>query len=233
MTSFPPTTRAAILRRAREGYGDGLGKVPYSQMRLVKGTWRADCSGFVSRALGLTAAVGHDWWGGLNTVTLLTSGALVRLHDVDQLEGGDIVGNLGPGTAGDAGHVCVFDRWDNDIPTDNHYWVYEQAGGVTGPIHSRYNWPAPGSDGAWAPYRYAAIREDDTVPISPADRKAIAAEVIRQLNADDVVPTHSHHNPNNPTYTVPAALADVMEGVRRLLAQAGLPMPYDRSGDVA
>src|SRR5690349_14518244 len=108
--TWPSATRAQIVQRAQQGFGNGLNTTPYSQDTITTSGYRADCSGFVSRCLGLTSAVGFGFWGGLNTVTLLSSGCLFPIS-LDALQQGDLCGELGPGTAGDGGHVYVFDRW--------------------------------------------------------------------------------------------------------------------------
>ena len=48
---------------------------------------------------------------GLSTVTFITEG---YLHEItaDELQPGDLVGDYGPGTGGDPGHIVVFDHWD-------------------------------------------------------------------------------------------------------------------------
>lgn len=160
--TLPKTTRGQIIGRANQGFGTGLEKVPYSQDYFVGG-YRADCSGYVSRCLGLgpNDFPQADWWGGLNTVTLVTLGVLVPLGSPDDLLPGDVVGNVGPGTAGDAGHVAIFGGWLNSDPNDSHYWIYEQAGDTVGPLHRVLDWPYPG-ESRWLPYRYAG-----TIPPTP------------------------------------------------------------------
>jgi hypothetical protein len=154
MTTWPSATRAQIVARARQGFGNGLNTTPYSQDTITPSGYRADCSGFVSRCLGLTNAVGFGFWGGLNTVTLVSSGCLLPLPDPDALLQGDLCGELGPDTAGDNGHVYVFDRWLNTDPSDNRFYCWEQFGDNVGPSHTLRNWPYPD---VCAPYRYAGL----------------------------------------------------------------------------
>lgn len=159
MTTWPKATRAQVIARAKQGFGSGLNSVWYSQSTIVGG-YRADCSGFVCRALGLTSAVGHGWWGGLNTVTLVSSGAMYEINPND-LKPGDLCGNCGPGTAGDDGHVVVFDDWvTHNDPNDNRYRIYEQCGGTRGPIHRQITWPYPG-ESRWKAYRYRGITDQE------------------------------------------------------------------------
>lgn len=183
MTTWPKISRAQVVANAKKGFGTGLNKVWYSQDTLVDGQkYRADCSGFVCRALGLTSAVGNGWWGGLNTVTLVSSGALKRLASNDDLKQGDLCGELGPGTAGDGGHVYVFDKWVNNDPNDTRMWIWEQCGGTQGPIHVIRNWPYPSN---CAPYRYVGItdtEEDDMALDATKDYTAFKAMLVKFLN---------------------------------------------------
>jgi hypothetical protein len=125
-----------------------LGQVPYSQTAVRDPGWRTDCSGYVSMCLDLPKP-------GLSTVTLVTDGYLQPITR-DELRPGDLVGRCGPGTAGDAGHVVLFDRWDSGHDT---YWAYEFHGGPDpGPQHSLIDYPYRGLDGYEA-YRYQEITE--------------------------------------------------------------------------
>ena len=93
---------------------------------------------------------------GANTVTLVTDGFI---HEItrDELRPGDMVGNCGPGTGGDAGHVVLFDHWGQD---NTMYWAYELHGpyGLKGPEHSLIHYPYYGLDG-FKPYRYREIAD--------------------------------------------------------------------------
>ncbi len=142
--------RSEVVRRAATIWP--LGHVSYSQGALRNG-WRTDCSGYVSLCLNLTG-VG---WGGANTVTLVTEGFV---HEIarDALRSGDLVGHCGLGTAGDDGHVVLFDRWQTNDRT--HYWAYEMSGGM-GPRHRVIHYPYDGAGGGWKAYRYRSIAEDD------------------------------------------------------------------------
>jgi hypothetical protein len=139
------TSRIEVLRRA--GTLWPLGTVGYSQSGLRDG-YRRDCSGYVSMVLGIPASAG---WDGESTVTLLTDGWVYPITR-DQLQPGDLIGALGPGTDGDAGHVVIFERWIDDNRTA--YYGYEQAGGVNGPLHRRIGYPYDGNPG-FLPYRPA------------------------------------------------------------------------------
>jgi cell wall-associated NlpC family hydrolase len=139
-------TRREVLRRAATIWP--LGDVPYSQTTVRDPGWRTDCSGYVSMCLNLAQP-------GLSTVTLVTEG-LIREITRDELCPGDLVGRCGPGTAGDAGHVVLFERWDEAHAT---YWAYEFHGGPeNGPQHSLIHYPYHGQDGYQA-YRYTKITD--------------------------------------------------------------------------
>lgn len=142
-------TRSDVLTRARTGWP--MGGVPYSQSTEWADGYRQDCSGFVAMALGITS----EPWGGPNTAQLVTAG-YVHSIAVDDLKAGDLIGRLGPGTEGDAGHVQVFVSWDNDVPGDNGHTVIEQTGGGSGPHERHYGEWTPGY-GAW---RYNGITAD-------------------------------------------------------------------------
>ncbi len=102
-----PITREQILARAR--FWAAMG-VPYSMAAYTNDpqgkSYRTDCSGLVSMALKLETS--------LSTVTLPSQ--VVPISKADLLPG-DIVGNLGGGTAGAAGHVMIFARWADSSMT--------------------------------------------------------------------------------------------------------------------
>lgn len=124
----------AMLNRAYGGWG--LGTVVYSQETTNSPTHhRDDCSGYVSMVLGLDPP-------GLNTETLVSSGALVAISDPHV---GDFLGLCGPGTLGDVGHVAFI----TGVGINARYEVLEQRGGTTGPTVGVYQ-PLP--DG-WSFYR--------------------------------------------------------------------------------
>ena len=97
--------------------------VPYSMEAYTNGPdgrqYRTDCSGFVSMAYGLDTSY--------STVTLTEHFTEIPK---DELEPGDIIGNLGPGSGGAAGHVVIFTGWADEDHTT--FDVIEQAGGVGG-----------------------------------------------------------------------------------------------------
>jgi hypothetical protein len=89
---------------------------------------------------------------GASTVTLVTAGYIFEITR-DELKPGDLIGHCGPGTGGDAGHVVLFDHWDQGHST---YWAYELHGSPppNGPEHSLIAFPYHGMEG-YKPYRDA------------------------------------------------------------------------------
>jgi hypothetical protein len=141
-------TRSEVIQRAATIWP--LGHVPYSQMTVRNPGWRTDCSGYASMCLDLSAP-------GLNTVSLVTGGYIQEITP-DELLPGDLVGHCGLGTSGDAGHIVVFDHWDQGHVT---YWAYEFHGGPQlGPEHSLIHDPYHGLEG-YKPYRYKEIVDSE------------------------------------------------------------------------
>lgn len=122
--------------------------IPYSQTATQpdpQGTrYRTDCSGFVCMALHASAP-------GLNTVSLPSISHRINWGD---LKPGDLVGTLGPGTGGDAGHVTLFLEW-----VDGSHKAYRslECKGDNGCVQYQRNvgW----TDGPFTaqPYRYNNI----------------------------------------------------------------------------
>lgn len=116
--------------------------VPYSMEAYTHGPdgrqYRTDCSGFVSMAYGLDTSY--------STVTLPEHFTEISKDD---LQPGDIIGNLGAGSGGAAGHVVIFTGWTDD--TETSFTVIEQAGGVGG-VARTHTW----GDAFWSnnAYRY-------------------------------------------------------------------------------
>lgn len=154
-------TRAEVLHRAATLWPAGT--VPYSQTQIQQPTgYRQDCSGFASMCWAIPLDSGS--YGGENTVTLVTEGWMSEIAPAD-LQPGDAVGICGPGSAGDSGHIVLFEKWLNDIDSDDHYWMWEQAGGQSGPVHRVVNYPYGGPTGSWKAYRFRDI--SDGAPVAP------------------------------------------------------------------
>lgn len=168
-------TRAEILWRATHLWA--VGSVPYSQSSLASNGYRQDCSGFVSMCWALdTNAFG---WGGGTTVTLVTSGVMGEIPRAD-CQPGDAVGICGPGTGGDAGHVVLFDCWYNNDPNDDRFWVWEQAGGTSGPLHRVWNFANMGAE--WRAWRYKNINgSSSNIPSSGGSSMALEGQQAKDV----------------------------------------------------
>jgi hypothetical protein len=113
---------------------------------------------------------------GLSTVTLVTDGYISEISP-SELRAGDMVGCCGPGTAGDAGHIVLFDRWEQG---DQTYWAYEFRGGTElGPAHSLINYPYHGLDGYKA-YRYKDIADGGQQQPGAPPQIASSNQVVRR-----------------------------------------------------
>lgn len=153
-------TRADAMWWATHGWP--MRSVPYSQTTIEPKTgYRQDCSGYVCMALRIPPDAQPGGWGGLNTVTLVTGGYLYRI-DPDDLLPGDLIGSLGPGTAGDNGHIQIFTGWLNSDPTDSRYRCLEQSGGQRGPHEGVHDLDSNG----YQAYRYRDLA-DVTITVTP------------------------------------------------------------------
>lgn len=154
-------TRAEVINKAKTLWP--LGTVPYNQSAIHPGTgYRQDCSGYASMCWGIPPNE-NNGWGGQSTVTLVTRNYIQEIQPAD-LKPGDAVGICGPNTGGDAGHIVIFEKWVNDDPNDDHYWMYEQAGGQNGPIRRIVNYPYDGAQGQWKAWRLRTISEGPSLP---------------------------------------------------------------------
>lgn len=111
-------TREEVLNRATYWLNR---RVPYSMSNYTNDpqgrSYRTDCSGFVSMAFHLDVS--------------LSTTLPERFHPIakTELRRGDIVGNLGPGTGGSAGHVVIFNGWVDSSQTA--FYTIEQTPGYT------------------------------------------------------------------------------------------------------
>ena len=119
--------RQTVLDRGQNWVDRGI---PYSMEAYTTGpdgrSYRTDCSGFVSMAYGLDQSY--------STVTLPEHFTEINKDD---LQPGDIIGNLGAGSAGAAGHVVIFTGWTDSSKTS--FTAIEQTGGV-GATSSTHTW---------------------------------------------------------------------------------------------
>ncbi|AEO64624.1 97b6b99d-9902-4e66-a834-a03f2d8294e9 [Thermothielavioides terrestris] len=125
--------------------------VPYSMSKTYPDPqgrkYRTDCSGFVSMALHANAP-------GYSTVTLTD---IVKPIKWSELKPGDVVGTLGPGTAGASGHVTLFHSWADSAHKE--YNTLECRGTAYGCV--AYKRPVGWKDGSFTakPYRYIRVTD--------------------------------------------------------------------------
>jgi hypothetical protein len=144
----PGITRDQIIERARSWLRPS---VPYSQTQFHEneyGTYRTDCSGYVSMAWGLPGRPPNPH-GGLDTVGLAEVSYLI---DKRQLRAGDVL--LCPDGTNLTRHVAVFAQWADE--TEIVYWGFEQAGG-TGTVFRPIHYPYEPVSGAFRAFRYAGV----------------------------------------------------------------------------
>lgn len=174
-------TRDEVIARAKSRK-----KTWYSQSTITAG-YRDDCSGFVSWCLKLEADdVPGGFWGGGNTVSLVAKDGPLKEISLNDLKPGDFCGNCGPGSAGDDGHIVVFDKWRNQDPNNSDYWIYEQAGGQVGPTHRMITWPYPG-ESKWKAYRYKKIVDKKTASAPAKDDDKVTRTSLSVTGVQPVV----------------------------------------------
>ncbi|HVT69424.1 MAG TPA: hypothetical protein VHF26_16860 [Trebonia sp.] len=150
-TRYPHGTisRAQILQRAQSWLNE---KVPYSEVAWWtdhNGTYRQDCSGYVSMAWGLNQDIDF-WTGNLNTVS----------HVIDQSEllPGDILLS--------ASHTVIFAGWANAGHTLFDYYEESHPG-----TDARFVVDAPLSRylvNGFTPFQYDGVTGGDTaLPANP------------------------------------------------------------------
>ncbi|MDR6978595.1 hypothetical protein J2X68_005321 [Streptomyces sp. 3330] len=135
----PPTTRADIIRRAKEWVS---AEVPYSMSSYWYDGYRQDCSGFVSKAWNLQ---GNEWTGSLHQFgTRITK---------EELQPGDILLFHNPSNPEKGSHVVIFGGWTDY--THSYYLVYEQ----TRPTTRRQTTPYAywSNSDRYVPYRYKGL----------------------------------------------------------------------------
>lgn len=101
----------------------------------------------------------------MNTIDL--ANVVSRINKED-LQAGDILGVIGPGTGGDNGHVLIFDQWAD--AGHNNYYAYELASGNNTAYHVVKYPYGSANPGVYYPYRYRSIVNDPApvVSVGPA-----------------------------------------------------------------
>lgn len=150
------------IERAQSWVDAGVGYQAGGTYSNQYGTYRTDCSGFVSMALGLP--------------TSYTTGTLESVSYAiakDGLEPGDIINNPAEGASG---HVVLFAGWADDART--RYIAYEES--PSGGAHvSEIPYPYWPGYGTFTPRRYTGIRVESPEPIP-------APEPIKQSKPERV-----------------------------------------------
>lgn len=144
---YGPITRAQIIQRALAWISQ---QVPYSQTSWwvdSEGSYRQDCSGYVSMAWGLDQAIDF-WTGNLDTVSHSIPGA--------QLLPGDILLS--------STHTVLFAGWADSAHTTFDFYEESHPGTVahyvTGASLSGY------LDAGFVPYRYDGVTGSNVGPFS-------------------------------------------------------------------
>lgn len=138
-----------IIERARSWVEAGVGYSGNNSFTNQYGTYRTDCSGYVSMAWGLSSSY--------TTVTLPSVSYPIAK---DALEPGDVLNNPLPGTSG---HVVLFAGWSDASRT--HYYGYEESpsgGAQLNEIPYPY-WPGYGN---FIPRRYVGTTSKTTPPVT-------------------------------------------------------------------
>ncbi|CAM3359051.1 hypothetical protein KIPE111705_04725 [Kibdelosporangium persicum] len=146
--SGPEITRSEIIRRAKSWLRPS---VPYSQTSFHEnehGTYRTDCSGYVSMAWALPGKPSNRH-GGLDTIGLAAVSSTITKSE---LLAGDVLLRVS-GTNLER-HVTIFDKWVDE--TGDAYWGFEQAGGV-GTVHRILDYPYDDTPEMYWPVRYVAV----------------------------------------------------------------------------
>ncbi|MFF8003204.1 FG-GAP-like repeat-containing protein, partial [Streptomyces sp. NPDC007917] len=143
-----PISRNEVITRAKSWL---IPSVPYSQSAYHSnqyGTYRTDCSGYVSMTWGLPGKP-QDPNGGTNTVGLTQISDAIGKED---LRAGDAL--IDASGNENTRHAVLFEKWADAAHTS--YWGYEQAGG-TGTIYRKIPYPYSSTPGDYKPYRYRNI----------------------------------------------------------------------------
>ena len=136
------------IERARSWVAADVGYSGSNYFTNQYGTYRTDCSGYVSMAWGLGSSY--------TTVTLPSVSYPVAK---DALEPGDILNNPLPGTSG---HVVLFAGWANAERTE--YYAYEES--PSGGAHlSQIPYPYWPGYGTFTPRRYVGTTSDTPPPV--------------------------------------------------------------------
>lgn len=137
-----------MIERARSWVAADVGYSGSNYFTNQYGTYRTDCSGYVSMAWGLGSSY--------TTVTLPSVSYPIAK---DALEPGDILNNPLPGTSG---HVVLFAGWADEAHTE--YYAYEES--PSGGAHlSQIPYPYWPGYGTFTPRRYVGVTSNTPPPV--------------------------------------------------------------------
>lgn len=208
------------------------GSVFYSMNTLhLPDLYRQDCSGAVSMSVDLP----HDYpgsWGGLSTVSMVTSGLWYRIERAELLRG-DVLMIGGEGTDGANGHVMTFEQW---TVFNSRCIIWEQAGGVDGPRRREI---AYSTKSAYLPYRYRYMVDEEPSKPARQRRTTMGVTFILQNNGEhggivlawpsDRLGKYVYTNILPPAVVVPAGDDSFVPWLVSLLQQAGCVGPVEVS----
>ncbi|MFD8955210.1 hypothetical protein ACFV0B_40875 [Streptomyces xanthophaeus] len=188
-----PVTREQVIARAKHWVDR---RVSYSQGRWWKdeatgGSYRQDCSGFVSMA-----------WQLKESLTTQSLPAVAdRLSGFDQLEAGDALDHP-------AAHAVLFGGWTDKAKGDFVYYSESRSGRParkdTANIHDSRIAGHPRS--AYVPLRYKKLTTATSTPRALALVPATSTAPAKPARATTAVPPKSRAQPK-PSVDVPAASA--------------------------
>ncbi len=146
-TGRRPITRSTVMARAQSWVTEG---VPYNRNAYnsdSNGTYRQDCSGFVSMAWALPSSPANNY--GETTGTL--PNFATELNSLDDLKPGDMLDNI-------ATHVVLFKSWANARHT--RAVILEEAhSGSTAREDARFYTRGYLTAHRYRPYRYNGIQD--------------------------------------------------------------------------
>ncbi|MEV7730368.1 FG-GAP-like repeat-containing protein [Streptomyces sp. NPDC087917] len=154
-------SRAEVISRAQSWVDAG---VPYNWNTYrtdSNGSYRTDCSGFVSMAWHLAASGGNNW--GETTGTLLNYTSSIAK---ESLKPGDVL--LNPDSGAD-GHVVIFNGWTS---SDHSTYDALEESGSSGAVRHSIPYPYYSGHGTFSPRRYDNIQDTNTRADVSGDGKA-------------------------------------------------------------
>ncbi|WP_233289424.1 FG-GAP-like repeat-containing protein, partial [Kitasatospora sp. MBT63] len=145
-------SRSTVMARAESWIAEG---VPYSQEQYwtdSNGTYRQDCSGFISMAWDLPSGASNNY--GETTQTL--PGFATQLGGYDELQPGDMLDNISE-------HVVLFKGWTDSGHTTADILEEPHTGATAREDDSYYTRGYLAANG-YKPYRYNNISDSGTAP---------------------------------------------------------------------